>query len=64
MGWECRKGSETECVNRFFWQMVCLLLIQEFRDVTDRRIVVTIRTTCCNIQILYIFFSDTAYLCL
>jgi hypothetical protein len=56
MGWECRNDSEMEYVNIFFWWMICLLQIQEFRDVTDRSVVVTIRTTCCNIQILNSFF--------
>ena len=59
MGWECRKGSEAECVNRFFSWMVCLLLKQEFTAVTDRIVVVNMRTTCCNIQILKSFFPNT-----
>lgn len=39
--------------------MICLLLIQEFRDVTDRSVVVTIRTTCCNIQTMNSFFRHS-----
>ena len=45
MGWECRKGSETQCLNRLFSWMTCLLPIQEFTAVTDRSVVVNMSTT-------------------